>query len=67
MIVLTVLVSLQDYEEEERQVRVSTIAELLGLTACQFSYVGDSSLRGISGGQVRGPRTFTIEYIQGYR
>lgn len=34
--------------------RVSTIAELLGLTACQFSPVGDASLRGISGGQVRG-------------
>lgn len=36
----------------EREARVSLVANLLGLDSCLRSLVGDSSLRGISGGQV---------------
>ena len=41
-----------DYTEEERMNRVGAVADLLGLNACLISMVGDSGMRGISGGQV---------------
>lgn len=35
--------------------RVGMVMDLLGLHKCADSMVGDASMRGISGGQVRGP------------
>ena len=41
-----------DYTQDERESRVAAVADLLGLNACLLSMVGDSGMRGISGGQV---------------
>jgi ABC-type multidrug transport system ATPase subunit len=42
----------EDYSDEERELRVNSVIDLLGLTPCRQSMVGDSQTRGISGGQV---------------
>ena len=41
-----------EYSDEEREQRINTVAEILGLNVCRYSFVGDAALRGISGGQV---------------
>jgi hypothetical protein len=41
------------YTEAERTARVEGVVELLGLSPCRYSKVGDATTRGISGGQVR--------------
>lgn len=43
----------REYTDAERRARMNAVADLLGLHACLPSMVGDSGMRGISGGQVR--------------
>lgn len=42
-----------EYTEEERRLRINAVADLLGLNTCLISMVGDSGMRGISGGQLK--------------
>lgn len=44
----------REYTDAERRARMNAVADLLGLHACLPSMVGDSGMRGISGGQVCG-------------
>jgi len=43
----------EGYTSEEREARVVAVMDLLGLLPCKDSLVGDGTIRGISGGQVR--------------
>jgi ABC-type multidrug transport system ATPase subunit len=43
----------REYTDAERRARMNAVADLLGLHTCLLSMVGDSGIRGISGGQVR--------------